>query len=77
MQSRSSAVKPISSVVKKPLFRMLRWLRVAPFGRPVVPEVYWMLIGSVFARVACRSATAPASTDSPAASRADQSSVSR
>ena len=25
---------------------MLRWLRVAPLGKPVVPEVYWMLIGS-------------------------------
>ena len=46
MQSRSSSVKLISSVVKKPLLRMLRWLRVAPLGRPVVPEVYWMLIGS-------------------------------
>ena len=46
MHSRSCSVKLISSVVKKPLLRMLRWLRVAPFGRPVVPEVYWMLIGS-------------------------------
>jgi hypothetical protein len=25
---------------------MLWWERVAPFGNPVVPEVYWMLIGS-------------------------------
>jgi hypothetical protein len=25
---------------------MLRWLRVAPFGRPVVPDVYWMFTGS-------------------------------
>ncbi len=32
MQSRSAAVKSISSVVKKPLLRMLRWLRVAPLG---------------------------------------------
>ena len=60
MQSRSSAVKLISSVVKKPLLRMLRWLSVAPLGRPVVPEVYWMLIGSWGSRVAMRPATAPA-----------------
>ena len=46
MHSRSSSVKLISSVVKKPLLRMLRWLSVAPLGKPVVPEVYWMLIGS-------------------------------
>ena len=46
MQSRSCSVKLISSVVKKPLLRMLRCDRVAPLGRPVVPEVYWMLIGS-------------------------------
>jgi hypothetical protein len=25
---------------------MLRWLSVAPLGKPVVPLVYWMLIGS-------------------------------
>ena len=32
MHSRSSCVKLISSVVKKPLFTMLRWLSVAPLG---------------------------------------------
>ena len=31
---------------KKPLFRMLRWLSVAPLGWPVVPEVNWMLMAS-------------------------------
>ena len=31
---------------------------VAPFGAPVVPEVYWMLIGSSNARLASRSASA-------------------
>ncbi|CAM5265142.1 hypothetical protein SVIOM74S_01814 [Streptomyces violarus] len=25
---------------------MLWWERVAPLGKPVVPDVYWMLIGS-------------------------------
>ena len=25
---------------------MLRWVSVAPLGNPVVPDVYWMLIGS-------------------------------
>ena len=51
MQSRSSWVKPIVSVVKNPLLRMLRCDRVAPLGNPVVPEVYWMLIGSPLSRV--------------------------
>ena len=32
--------------MKKPLFRMLWCESVAPLGKPVVPEVYWMLIGS-------------------------------
>src|SRR5438876_619470 len=32
--------------MKWPLFRMLWCERVAPFGNPVVPDVYWMLIGS-------------------------------
>ena len=32
---------------------MLRWLRVAPLGNPVVPDVYWMLIGSVGFNDAC------------------------
>ena len=50
MQSRSSWVKPMVSVVKNPL-RMLRCDRVAPLGSPVVPEVYWMLIASPLSRV--------------------------
>ena len=32
--------------VKWPLLRMFRCDSVAPFGNPVVPEVYWMLIAS-------------------------------
>jgi len=28
------------------LFRILWWLSVAPLGKPVVPEVNWMLIAS-------------------------------
>ena len=77
MQSRSCSVKLISSVVKKPLLRMLRWLSVAPLGLPVVPEVYWMLIGSSGVSAASRSATAPPGTDSPSANKAAQSSVPR
>src|SRR3954447_23513748 len=46
MQSRSSGPKPIVSVTKYPLLRMLWCDRVAPLGNPVVPLVYWMLIGS-------------------------------
>ncbi len=37
----------MSSVAKNPLLRMLRCESVAPLGKPVVPEVYWMLIGSI------------------------------
>ena len=33
---------------------MLWWVSVAPFGKPVVPEVYWMLIGSSADNSACR-----------------------
>ena len=40
--------------MKYPLFRMLRCDSVAPLGKPVVPEVYWMLIGSVLASPASR-----------------------
>ena len=46
MQILSSAVYWHSSPTKKPLLRMLWWDSVAPFGKPVVPEVYWMLIAS-------------------------------
>jgi hypothetical protein len=63
--------------VKKPLLRMLRCESVAPFGKPVVPEVYWMLIGSVLDSVAIRSATASAGRPSPCASRSSQSRVPR
>ena len=33
-----------------PLLRMLVCDRVAPLGNPVVPDVYWMLIGSAALR---------------------------
>ena len=33
-------------MTKKPLLRMLWCESVAPLGKPVVPLVYWMLIGS-------------------------------
>ena len=36
----------LASPMKKPLFRMLWWVSVAPLGAPVVPLVNWMLIGS-------------------------------
>ena len=78
MQSRSSSVKPISSVTKKPLLRMLRWLSVAPLGQPVVPEVYWMLIGSCGSRPCSRSAHGVGVERAPPpASSSSQSSVSR
>ena len=40
--------------MNQPLFRMLWWLSVAPFGKPVVPLVYWMLIASSQPRSAIR-----------------------
>ena len=63
------------SVTKNPLFRILRCDSVAPLGKPVVPEVYWMLIGSVLTSVACRSRSSPAGT--AAARSAAQSGVPR
>ena len=42
MHRRSPGPSPMHSVTKNPLLRMLRCERAAPFGEPVVPEVYWM-----------------------------------
>ena len=36
----SSRVKPISSAVTNEISALPAWLRIAPLGRPVVPEVY-------------------------------------
>jgi hypothetical protein len=57
MQIRSFSVYPHSSPTKYPLFRMLWWLSVAPLGKPVVPDVYWMLIASSGLSVASISAS--------------------
>ena len=46
--------------MKYPLLRMFRWLSVAPLGRPVVPDVYWMFTASS----ACRPAAIEARRDS-------------
>ncbi len=54
---------------------MLRWLSVAPLGNPVVPEVYWMLIGSVFVSPACMPLSSLADTSSAWASSSSQSDV--
>ena len=53
MHTRSASVYRQPSPMKKPLLRMLRWLSVAPFGNPVVPLVYWMLIGVVAVEGRC------------------------
>ena len=50
--------------MKKPLLRMLRCESVAPFGEPVVPHVYWMLIGSSESSAASRAASVASSTAS-------------
>ena len=46
MHTRSTSVYWHASPMNSPLFKMLRWLSVAPLGKPVVPLVYWILIGS-------------------------------
>ena len=46
MQTLSSGPSFCASPMKKPLLRMLWWVRVAPLGAPVVPLVNWMLMGS-------------------------------
>ena len=46
MHNRSSGPKAIAWATKRALLTMLWWVRVAPFGDPVVPEVNWMLIAS-------------------------------
>lgn len=42
----SSRVKPISRAVARAIRVLPSWLRTAPFGRPVVPEVYIRAQGS-------------------------------
>ena len=43
----SSRVKRISSAVASAISVLPSWLRIAPLGRPVVPEVYISAQGSV------------------------------
>ena len=52
---------------------MLWWLSVAPLGKPVVPLVYWMLIGSSNWVAAWREASSSAETRSPPAMNSSQS----
>jgi hypothetical protein len=52
---------------------MLWWLSVAPLGNPVVPEVYWMLIGSPGLRLALAACSAVRSVPRPAAMSASHS----
>src|ERR1700746_2270301 len=52
--------------MNSPLLRMLWWDSVAPLGKPVVPLVYWMLIGSSKASPASRAASgSPPAPPSP------------
>ena len=43
----SSRVKPMSSAVTSEISALPSWLRIAPFGLPVVPDVY------ISAQVSC------------------------
>ena len=63
----------MSSPTKYPLLRMFEWESVAPLGNPVVPDVYWMLIGSWFvspARISARTSASvgPETIDSHSSS---------
>ena len=62
MQTLSRSLYPQSSPTKYPLFKMLWCDSVAPFGKPVVPEVYWMLMGSSKESCASRAESAVASS---------------
>ena len=42
----SPASTPMRSAVSAPLLSSPRWRSRAPFGKPVVPEVYWIMTGS-------------------------------
>ena len=56
---------------------MLRWLSVAPFGLPVVPDVYWMLIGSPGLRAAALARMVASGTPLAASMNASHSAVPR
>ena len=62
MQRRSRCVKRMRSPIQKPLLRMLWCVSIAPLGKPVVPEVYWMLMTSSKSSEACRSTSASGET---------------
>jgi hypothetical protein len=51
---------------------MLWWDRVAPFGKPVVPDVYWMLIGSSGLNAAWSRASSARSPPRPSAITSSQ-----
>ncbi len=61
--------------MNSPLFKMLRWLSVAPLGKPVVPLVYWMLMASSGSSCALRRSGCSTETSLPALSRPSQSGV--
>ena len=60
-----------------PLLRMLWWDSVAPLGNPVVPLVYWMLIGSSNCSPADRFRSSSSLTEAAPASSSSQSWVPR
>src|SRR5829696_4254036 len=41
-----SSPSPDRSIVWAPLLTNPRWCNNAPFGKPVVPDVYWIIAGS-------------------------------
>ena len=46
MHSRSLAPSAIALAQERALLTILKWVSVAPFGEPVVPEVNWILMAS-------------------------------
>ena len=63
--------------MKYPLFRMLWWDSVAPLGKPVVPLVYWMLIGSSNCSSADRASSTAGRRWRPSATSSSHSDVPR
>jgi hypothetical protein len=64
-QTTSSAVSRIRSPMKYPLFKIDSCVRHAAFGRPVVPDVNWMLIVSCLSRGSSGTRVLPFSLTDP------------
>ena len=46
LSATSPGTTPARAIEKRALLVRPRWVSTAPFGKPVVPEVYWICTGS-------------------------------